>query len=271
MALPNPTSAWKLAKFLLRAAEYAIPAGVAYLESAVDYNEEDAAVEWMRWVFVFDRTTPTGTSEDKGQFKIDLLNITSGAIDTSWTSGDFTTVKARADTFLTGIKTQLSPAITFTEYRAYRMAFDPSDPGPAARKGSGLSAFAETGPPVYRSTISVAGTGSGYVPYQVAATVTLRTAFPRHWGRFYIPCPQPSVITTNGRLNATAYQTFAQVTKTMVSGLADDGFLTVVPVTDLNKSAFHALLGVTEIVCDDIPDVQRKRRPKQPAIRYIAP
>lgn len=267
MALPVPASAWKYGKFIVRAAEAVIPAGYAYLESLLTTgNEDGGSPVWMKWTCVFTRVTPAGTAEDKAQVSFHLLNITGGAIDSTWTAGDFAAVKAIFETWGTAVQPVYPSSHTLTEYRAYRMEFDPLDPGPAARKGSGVSQFKESGPPQYVSATSKIGSGS-LVAYQQAMSVTFRTAFPRHWGRIYMPGGGGT--DANGRFlvanrNAAANGTFA-----LISSLADAGFLAVVPMGQLNKQAFHALLGVTQVVVDDIPDVIRRRRAKQVAVRSI--
>lgn len=269
MALPNPASGWKFAKYLLRIAEYAIPASYAYVESLLSNHEPVENPQWIRWVTTFTRTTPTGTSEDKAQFKLDLVNITGGAIDTSWTAGDFAAVQARMVTFKAILQAQMSAGFTFSEYRAYRMAFNPADPGPGQRSAANGLAFADTGPPVYVGTLGGAGTGTAGVPYQVSGTCTLRTAFPRHWGRIYLPTPGVASFDTSGRLVSGYRTAIANGMRALVNGLADDGFLVAVPMTDLGKQTFHGLLGVSDVVVDDVPDVQRRRRPKMVAAKTV--
>jgi hypothetical protein len=266
VALPSPSTAWKFGRWAIRGAEYAVPAGLAYLSDQLTAGDEPVANPvWMKWVVVFTRSSPAGTSEDRGQVGFHLTNITGGAVDGTWTGADFATVKAAFDTWVAAVKVVVPTTHTFAEYRAYRMAFDPADPGPGLRKGSGLSAFAESGPPKYVATISVAGT-AGEVPYQQAMSVTLRTAWPRHWGRIYLPGGGGVSV---GRFSATNRNTVANATHALQGTLSDSEFHLSVPVTQLNKATHHRLLGVTEQVVDDIPDVIRRRRPKQVAARSV--
>jgi len=272
MPLPNPTTTWKYVKWALKGAEFALPAAYAYLDSLLSANEaapED--VGWVRAIVTFTRNTPTGTSEDKGQFKIDLVNITGGAIDSSWTSADLNSVSTDINTFLTALIAITSDSHKFDSIRFYKMAFNPADPGPGNRS-PGNELFANTGPPLRIDSISKVGSLSNYTPYQVAATVTLNTGWPRHWGRIYVPSPMSGTtpFDSNGRLNATYRNALGAAFKTMHDSLASHDFLVTVPVGQVGKQPFHGLLGVSSIVVDDIPDVQRRRRARQVAARYTA-
>src|SRR4051794_21776195 len=100
MALPTAAATCKYARYLVRALDHVIPAGGAYLASALTDGNEQADLAWMRWHCIATRTTPAGTTEDKAQFKLDLLNITSGAVDSTWTAADFTACRTPIETFL---------------------------------------------------------------------------------------------------------------------------------------------------------------------------
>src|SRR5512144_1250752 len=103
MAYPNPGSLWKFAKYLLRASEYVIPPTLAYLESQAGNVEAPDDPHWVRAVIKTTRTTPTGTSEDFAQFKFDFVNITGGALDSSWTYADLSDVDAHLSSMLTAL------------------------------------------------------------------------------------------------------------------------------------------------------------------------
>jgi hypothetical protein len=82
-----------------------------------------------------------------------------------------------------------------------------------------------------------------------------------------LPTPLSSTLDANGRLGATFRGTVTGAFKALGDTLADADFLPCVPVSDLNRQPYHALLGVTLYGMDDVPDVQRRRRPRQPALR----
>lgn len=264
MPLLGLTSAQaKLAKWLVRSAGQAIPAGLAWLGSdLVSQPEAPDTLEWRRFVIKWTRLTPVGTVEDFAQFKLDLVNITSDELDVTWTDADYAAVKTPIQTFCTAQLPRIAGSQTFSELRAYAMRFNPA-PDPARP-------FAETGSPRYVTTLTGTGSIANTLPYQVAPTVTFRTAWARHWGRIYLPTPPTTMIDTNGRLTSTYTTSTGTAAKTMLSSLHDAGFYPVVPVGQLDKNSFHALLGITAVVVDDVPDIQRRRRAKQPAVRSVA-
>lgn len=269
MPLPSPTSAWKYAKWLVRAAEYGIPATWAWLSPSLAGDEPATEPAWMRWTLQWAVSTPAGLTDDYRQVKVDVLNITSGAIDTTWTAGDFTAVRGALWTMWSGMSGWVPPSHTLKEIRAYRMSFNPSDPGPGDRvAGNGL--FLPSGGPVYREIVTSSGVGSGTVlPAQVAATVTLRTAHPKHWGRAYWPTPYAAAFDSLGRLGSAYRTSLADGWHDMADTLGTAGFLVCVPVGQADNHVFHGLLGVTEYVVDDVPDVQRRRRARQVGARTI--
>lgn len=261
MPLLGLTSAQaKLARWLLREATAAVPAGLAWLTTDLVANQAaPTTLEWRRFQMVWNRTTPTGTSEDRAQVKLDLLNVTSDELDVTWTSTDYSTVQNLLNTWKNAILPYMSPSQQWVQTRAYRMKFNPL---PDVTRP-----FAETGPPVYVTTIGGTATGTGAVPYQIAPTVTFRTSWPKHWGRMYLPTPGTGSFDANGRLTSTYITGVQAATATLLGGLHDAGFYPVVPVGQLDKQPFHALLGVTVVTVDDVPDVQRRRRARQVSSR----
>lgn len=252
-------------RFLLREAGYALPSLLDSLTGDFEDRPSTSGPQWRRWVTTASRVTPTSTVEDRAQFKVDLLNVTAGDIDTTWTSGDYAAVKALFDTFLTTLQPLSSPAVTFDGYKAYAMQFNPV--------GDLTRPFIDLGAPRYQVAISKTGTGAAGQAYQVATSVTLKTGLAKHWGRFYLPNPYSSALNTGagGYRWTSAYQTsVANATRTLFNGLIDAGFWPVVPVGQSNKAPFHALLGVGTVQVDDIPDVIRRRRPRQAALRITA-
>jgi hypothetical protein len=268
MALPASAGTWRAVRWLVRHADEVLgPLGL-YLLEQLDNNEPVADLAWVRMNLRFGRATPAGTTEDYAQFKLDLLNITSGAVDTSWVPADFTAVATALDAFATRILPFVSSTHTLKEYRAYKMRFNPSDPGPGHGPANPQRPFLDSGPPVYVLAKNVFGTGTSATPYQVACTVTLKTPWPKHWGRIYIPGAALGM-TSSGRWVTASQQTIADAAFDLQDDLAAAGFLITVPVAQVAKERFHALLAPTSMVVDDIPDVIRRRRPKQAAVRAI--
>lgn len=268
MPLPASASAWRAVRWLVKHSGEVIAPTALYLLDLTDDDNDVADLAWVRAVVRYQRATPAGTSEDYAQFKLDLLNITSGAVDTSWTSGDFTAVTTAITTFLNGLPSFMSPSHTAKEIRYYGMRFNESDPGPVPGDPKAQRPFAQSGPPIAIATLSIPGTASGtFWPYQVAMSVTFRTPWPKHWGRIYLPGIIAS-LTSSGRWGS-ATQTIANLAFDLQDDLAAAGFLLTVPVAQVEKQRLHALLPVSQVVVDDIPDVIRRRRPKQAAVRSI--
>jgi len=94
----------------------------------------------------------------------------------------------------------------------------------------------------------------------VACSVTELTPVPRSWGRFYIPGPNMTMFDAFGRIANTAF--FADPTRTLYDALYTAQLIPVV-----SSAKWGALFGVQGVQVDDIPDIQRKRRPKQTLAR----
>src|SRR5215203_1910215 len=63
----------------------------------------------------------------------DFVNITSGALDTSWTAGDFTGVEARLRTFYATQTTRFPAAVSLREFRWSILPNPPGEDNPAVR------------------------------------------------------------------------------------------------------------------------------------------
>jgi hypothetical protein len=255
---------WK--KWLVKAGVEVGGAIASYLLTSLDYQGETAhdAVQWRHVQLVTRRTAPSGLQEDVAVYGIDLLNLTGGDIDVTWTTGDYTTVQAAFDTYLTAIKPWRSGQALYDQLRIYGRAFNPAmDP---------KKPFLDSGPPQYISDpADVAGTGTGVLPYQVAMSVTERTALPGHWGRMYLPNLPANALDSVGRWTSTATSAVATYVGNLYATLQAAGFYPVVPVTQVNKSPAHGLLSVNQLSVDDIPDVIRSRRAKMVNARAIWP
>lgn len=260
--------AWRTAKWLVKHADDIAPPAYFVLKELLDNDVDVDEPGWHRFVVKYNRATPSGITEDTAQWKIDLLKVADGGSDNSWTGAEFTAIGSAIDSFCTAVRSHLATTHTYAELRAYRMRFNPGDPGPGQGPLNPPKPFQMTGPPVYVIGKSQAGTGASVYPYQVACSVTLRTGWPRHWGRIYLP-GFGSTMDTKGRIPSATTVTIANAAFDLADDLAAAGFLWCVPVTQLNKQRFHGLLGVRDVVVDDIPDVIRRRRPKYPAFRTV--
>lgn len=217
-----------------------------------DYELRKLEVQWTRDV-------SGAPLDDRAICTFHLLNLTAGAPDPTWITGDFTAIEARFDTWWTAIKTLYEPRVKLVEYVWRR-------DGPSFKPHG-----AEFSPVVRRVARSVAGTGGGAVsmlPPQVALTVTERTAakftaedvegvgdqLRNRWGRFYLPNVAGDQV-VDGRPATACRTTVATATGVLYNGLRTDQFIPVMysPTTGNSWS-------VDEIAVDDIFDVQRSRR-----------
>jgi hypothetical protein len=231
-------------------------------------DTEDETWEWRRLMVKFVRETPAGTVEDAAYCTFDVANFTGGTIDTSWVAGDYTACETRFDTFWNAVKVYFPATHVIKEYRWYRRQFAATQVMPDSNGRNG-KLFEDSGPPVKVTPKTIAGTATAPAfPYQVACTVTELTAMPRHWGRWYIPgfCV---ALAADGRWPSGAVTAVATAAGTLMNGLTADQLPLVVPAAQVDNAPAKWLLNVTGMQVDDIPDIQRRRRPKQPLIRTV--
>lgn len=260
--MPLPTTLLKWTKYAVRAAGEVAP----FLLSKLDYDHESDpdTLKWYRLQTVWSRTTPAGTVEDRAICTFDLVNITGGVPDATWITSDFTSAEAKFDTFFNVVRSYQTNNHTLVEYRWYPMTFAPITDAPLDKQ----KPFNPSLYPDRVTTKSVAGTGTTPLPYQVSMAITEKTALPKHWGRFYIPGINGTLMATGGRwVMVGGANDILAAADTMYEALAGAELYPVVPITQVAKVPVRALLGVTSLQVDDIPDIVRRRRPKQAAVR----
>lgn len=260
-ALPTPLPAW--AKALLQIAPFV----TSYLIDQISYGAQDQdPLVWAHAQTRIQRNTPTGTSEDYALMTFDIVNVTGGAVDNTWTSTDWTQVSTAVSAFLSSLRGSMTTNHVMVDTRYYLRQFNAMTES---------KPFADTGPPSFvKSEGPNAGTiaAAGHtLPYQAACTITERTPWPKHWGRIYVPGVDAAQVDANGRWTSTVRSAFATAYQTMVTSLQANGFFPVVPVTQVDKVPTRGLLNVTQVSVDDVPDVQRRRRPRQVAARNVLP
>lgn len=258
-ALPAPLP--KFARVLIKG----VPFVTAGLEAFYDYITEATAVQDVQWRYVvlrWSRSTPVGTVEDHAQIGINIVNITGGNIDTTWTTGDYTTCEGFLDEWVNVLAPYIHQSHTLVDYRWYVRQF--------AVPMTAVKRFADTGPPARITPKSTAMLGIGTcLPYQSAMSVTLRTPTPRHWGRFYLPGIPPANMAASSRLLSSVTVSLANNVAELADDLAGQDFQMVVPTTQVNRVLVPALQTVTSIQVDDVPDVIRRRRPKQASVKTV--
>lgn len=201
---------------------------------------------------IFEMKNYTGaySARERGMFGIHWLNTTAGSVDTTWTTADFTAVESAVQTMWNGLSTYISPDCKLIMHRWY--AF-----GPGVLKPN----------PVFRETTlgtPISGGGTGAQIHQVASTITLRTALRKHWGRFYLPisCNLPS---TSGQMSSTQVDNLASAARTML--IASEATQGITPVV-YDRARGNAL-SVLAIEADSVPDIIRRRRPRDTGYKKI--
>ena len=274
----NPNKVAGVGRWLVKVA---LPFVVAGLEDAFSDGVGQAApasdVQWRRVSWRFTRATPATTTEDVAVFGFDVVNMTGGNIDSSWTAGDYTAVDAALTELWLAIRPIVSTTHTLTEIQYHARAFAADLPigekVPQLQPGTTkeVKRFERSGPPLHILTKGEGGTNStAALPYQTALSVTFRTAARKHWGRCYIPgLAQPDLAVGNGRFSSATTAAVANAFAEFASDLGANDFFLMVPSTQNDSKYATSLQSVKELVVDDIPDVIRSRRPKQASIRSV--
>lgn len=272
--MPAPVP--KRYKWLLKAVPY-IVVGAESLYDLVTQAGTPQEVQWRYVTAVFSRATPSGTVEDNAQFGLNITNITGGNIDTTWTAADYTTVEAHLTELFVTLNPFISSTHTLKEFRWYTRSFNPDLPigqpvtTPDPSTGKPYKRFARTGPPVHVTVKNlIGGSASVASAYQVALTVTFKTPGPRHWGRVYVPGVTSGMLGNNtGRFSVGNVTTIANAWAEFLDDLQGSEFQLAVPATQHEGKFATALNSAVDIQVDDIPDVIRRRRPKQAKERVI--
>jgi hypothetical protein len=201
-------------------------------------------------IFGMKKTGGTWSTRERGVCTIHWINLTSGEVDTSWITADFTSVESAFETFWGAVGSGIPNDFRLEEHRWYGF-------------GSGVAA---PNPPARITTLAtpLVGTGTATSPHQLATTVTLRTALRRHWGRFYLPI-SASWLAAGGELPQASVDPIAAAARTMLTVTPAAQGVTPVVYDRARKIAF----GVTAIEVDSVPDIIRRRRPRDTTYRKI--
>lgn len=190
------------------------------------------------------------TTRERGVNTLHWINLTGGELDQSWVAADFAAVEAAVEAFWTANLSSFATSCRLVEHRWYPF-------------GAGVVA---PNPPIRVTTLAtpIVGTSTGvYVP-QVASNITLRTSLRRHWGRIYVPIVT-AAFAPNGQMGSAVVDNLAAAARTML--MVSPSAQGVVPVVwdRVRKLAF----GVTAVEVDTVPDIQRRRRPRDPGYKKI--
>jgi len=257
-SFPTPLPAWAAAGLLNAAAPLA-----TYYQDLLQYIENlGTDDEWRKLQVRFKNIASGAVSADDAIVTFDLTNITGGQLDSTWTTGDYTTCEAKFDTFFTSWLPSMPNYWRVSEYRWYKQKFNP------------LTESAPIAPaitPDRIATRSLTGSATSMAPAQTAITVTEKTVWPKHWGRFYLPGPDAGDTVAGGRIHVAAQTALVNAAGVLYSGLAGSDFQVVIPVTQVDKVPQRSLVTVSSVQVDDIIDVIRRRRPRNALSRLVKP
>lgn len=208
-----------------------------------------------RCVLEFSRTPPGAFTDDVCNMHFDFINFTGGTPDDTWTSGDYTTMNGHVYDWWTAVKNLVSNKYVLEQFRWYRV-------------GTGVV------PPNPPENVNAVGTGGGgtgtssgqTLPPQLACSLTLKTAARKQWGRTYVPGITDSHITGSGTFDSTLVNQHANALDALVTDSQSDDFAMGV----LSGVAGSFFL-VEQVQVDDIADVIRRRRWRNPTIRVDLP
>lgn len=254
--IPAPLPPWA------RAIVWLTPMVGGYLYDLVTHaNDAPTDLEWRKLMIRFKVTGTGAVTQDDAFIGFDLVNITGGNVDTSWTTGDYSTAEGLFDTWLAGVKAYVNSYATVTEMKWYKREFNPL---------TITKPFADSGPPQRLTTRALACTGNSHGAPQVSMTITERTAWPKHWGRIYIPFAS-TAIATNMRFTTPSIDVVANATNTLYNALSTAELFPVIPVTQVDRTPARGLITISQIQVDDVPDVIRRRRPRNTVYRKTLP
>lgn len=196
------------------------------------------------------RSTPAGTREDLCTINLHMAVVVTSTTVTQLNSSQKADAETDINTCLTSVANLQSNQFSTAEIVWHDLLFSEAKYGPADRR-----------------TVSVitGAAASARMPDQDSATVTFRTASRTHWGRVYVPGLERGAFdTTYARINNTAVDNLALFFRTLQNNLVANTASTEIVVF---SKQYLAALTVSELVVDNVPDVVRRRRPKQSSYR----
>jgi len=211
----------------------------------------DVGVGVRRAILVFNRLPPGIYSDDDAQMHMDFMNITGGTPDDTWILGDYEGIEGHITDWWTATRAKVSTRVTLKEIRWYRVGIGVPDTNPAERVTS----------------VDVAGASTGLeLPPQVSCTLTIHTARRKQWGRTYLPGPTASHLDTGGVMTAADTADLGVAWDALAQACADDEtFLGV-----YSKTA-GSFFGAEQVAVDNIYDIIRRRRWRNPTERFVYP
>lgn len=194
----------------------------------------------------------TRPSQDNVQIDLAFAQIPATGQCTVLTPTDMASVETGLNTWWTAVKPVVSSDLVLAQYAWHQYVEGATRPGPAVRT----------------TPVNVAGTNGGFrMSDQTAVTVTFRTCSRKHWGRTYQPGLTVNFMSTGGYLNnSTCVDLLAGAYNTLWTGFNGSSTGICLGVGSVKYAGF---LRLSNLVVDNIPDVQRRRRLKHPTYEKI--
>jgi len=248
--------------------DHPAPEGLVSLQwSGSDLEMRKLAVRWAR-------TPSAGGAEDVDVCTWTFLRLDDSDVPTNdWSdTSKYTTIETAFDTCWNGLKGAFNPNTKLSQYRwskdgpAWRAT--PTPYNPAVRVTD-------------RSVVGSAAGGAPMTPPQCATTVTEKTVRRDAWGRFYYPAPATAKLGADGRIDSTYAATLLSTWVTFYNTCRAARLVPVVyapalPVRDRHRSGVvvgqlaardDVVYEVTDLQVDDLFDVIRSRRWRNPTVR----
>lgn len=221
-------------------------------ENVFDYQDQPASVDYRQLQVLFDKNVSFTGAQERELFNINLVNLTAGDIDNTWTTADYTGVEARFNTWWTAQKTLHPASVALKGYKWYSRSIG----------------VPQAGENIRLNTVTVPGTGAGdSLPPQIATSVTLETGHRKHWGRVYLPAHVEGNSDQYGRPSSSFVDACALNFNNLMAGLSTDQTFPVIVRNDPAAMAGSPpakipleLMTITGLHVDDVADVIRRRR-----------
>jgi hypothetical protein len=218
--------------------------------------------ELRKLVMLFTQLDGATLSDDQRACSLHLLKLAAGSPQSDWVQADFDAVVAEVDQLWTGLQALYANETRLDRIKLYKA-------GPAIEPPQ---------PPVYEVDKDVTGTDAASpMPPQVAVSVTFIAGTKAHWGRLYLPAPGAAQGGQYGRLSSATQTTIATAFDTFLTDLRAAGLSPVVYRRELperekkNGTVLPARAAsaweISKVQVDDVFDVIRSRRWKNPALR----
>lgn len=223
----------------------------SYFEDTLVTVSDPAALSCNSITTVLTRTTPAGTREDVATTTHHIAKVVGGGLYSALTAAEYSGIETLLDTMWTNLMLRRAASWTVSEYAWHEKRAD---------HGTTENGSEAVGPAVRRTTKALVGNVSNSrLPDQNALTMSIRTASRKHWGRMYLPgFDSGHYDLAMGRPSNASVDSDAAAFHTYVAGLTSASC-----TLGVWTFKYKAFLDISELRMDNVPDIIRRRRPKQ--------